>query len=604
MKNKYLTKLLCITMISVMVLSSGPVQVLGASAAAQEEQAAAEDESSGDSGAAEETPTPDPGESETPTPTPDPGEPETPTPTPTPDPGEPETPTPTPTPDPGEPETPTPTPTPDPGEPDTPTPTPTPDPGETPDPDSPGEEKVAWIITQLDGLGEITLEMEDTIVEIRSLYETLTAEEKELVTNYDILVQAESSLEMLKAEEDAQKDLEEEEDPQVDISTDTEESDSDVLEGQAVYVTNAALNLHAGKEFYLDSLAENYNLTFSDDFAQVMEEIEEEYKEENKLVDYSDRTNSKTTSSKDQFLVRNWQDILAIYVYQQNKEGKTEYTLDASAKEELADIFARMNPVIRDSKDITKASYGNLHINDYIKEENISKSDREILRKYVETDCMLLCATVTGAKGFVRQSVGEDVSEERVNVITAAYSLVGKVGYFWGGKSTSIGWDSSWGNAMTVGAEGSRTTGSVRAYGLDCSGFVTWAFINGYQDTSIAAQIGDGTTDQWNSALTISEEEAQPGDLVFQRGPEGGSDNHVGIICGQTDNGDWIVVHCSSSKNGVTVGEAYSSSFRYIRQPSCYPSQEELEKETEENTSIVEKAAGNSWTQLLQENNN
>ena len=189
MKNKYLTKLLCITMISVMVLSSGPVQVLGASAAAQEEQAAAEDESSGDSGAAEETPTPDLGESETPTPTPDPGEPETPTPTPTPDPGEPETPNPTPTPDPGEPETPTPTPTPDPG-------------GrrhrlrrrhqipEKPRIRQPGEEKVAWIITQLDGLGEITLEMEDTIVEIRSLYETLTAEEKELVTNYDILVQA------------------------------------------------------------------------------------------------------------------------------------------------------------------------------------------------------------------------------------------------------------------------------------------------------------------------------------------------------------------------------------------------------------------------------
>ena len=45
-----------------------------------------------------------------------------------------------------------------------------------------------------------------------------------------------------------------------------------------------------------------------------------------------------------------------------------------------------------------------------------------------------MCATVTAAKGFVRQSVGDDVSEERVNVIAAAYSLVGKVGYFWGGN--------------------------------------------------------------------------------------------------------------------------------------------------------------------------
>ena len=64
----------------------------------------------------------------------------------------------------------------------------------------------------------------------------------------------------------------------------------------------------------------------------------------------------------------------------------------------------------------------------------------------------------------------------------------------------------------------------------------------------------------------------------LQRGPEAGSANHVGIICGKTDAGDWIVVHCSSSKNGVTVGEAYSASFRYIRQPSFYPNAQQVEE--------------------------
>ena len=88
--------------------------------------------------------------------------------------------------------------------------------------------------------------------------------------------------------------------------------------------------------------------------------------------------------------------------------------------------------------------------------------------------------------------------------------------------------------------------------------------------------MGDGTSDQWTKANVVSEADAQPGDLVFQRGPEAGSDNHVGILCGKTDAGDWIAVHCSSSKNGVTVGEAYSASFRYIRQPSFYPTEEEL----------------------------
>lgn len=84
------------------------------------------------------------------------------------------------------------------------------------------------------------------------------------------------------------------------------------------------------------------------------------------------------------------------------------------------------------------------------------------------------------------------------------------------------------------------------------------------------AAVGDGTSDQWEKANVVSEADAQPGDLVFQRGPESGSNNHVGILCGKTDSGDWIAVHCSSSKNGVTVGEAYSASFRYIRQPSFY----------------------------------
>ncbi|WP_416386002.1 NlpC/P60 family protein [Blautia glucerasea] len=136
--------------------------------------------------------------------------------------------------------------------------------------------------------------------------------------------------------------------------------------------------------------------------------------------------------------------------------------------------------------------------------------------------------------------------------------------------------DPEWGAVEQVTAEGSQSTGSLRAYGLDCSGFVTWAVINGYQDQAMIAAVGSGTSDQWERANVVSEADAQPGDLVFQRGPEAGSSNHVGIICGKTDAGDWIVVHCSSGKNGVTVGEAYSASFRYIRQPSFYPNADQV----------------------------
>ena len=96
-------------------------------------------------------------------------------------------------------------------------------------------------------------------------------------------------------------------------------------------------NLHAGKDFYLDSLKNNYHLSFSDDFASVMEEIEREYKEKNKLTD-----------TENTLLVRNWQDILAVYIYEKSKAGATSFTLDASCKDDLARIFAEMNPIVRD----------------------------------------------------------------------------------------------------------------------------------------------------------------------------------------------------------------------------------------------------------------
>ena len=430
-------------------------------------------------------------------------------------------------------------------------------------------------ITELNAQ-EVTLEKKSIVQSIRTAYNALSDKEKAQVSNYNLLVQAEAKI----------AQLEEQQKNNTNSNTNNSFTDNTTSTAQTGTPVYYASNIHAGKDFYLDSLKSNYNLTFSDDFSTVMDEIEKEYKEKNKVSDASDTDGSKTTTSADSLLVRNWQDILAVYVYQQSKDGKTEFTLDSSCKEDLAKIFAEMNPIVRDKQNITHVTYGNRKINYYIKKNKIAKKDRTILKKYVETDCKLLCAVVTAANGFVRESVGDDVSEERVNVISAAYSLVGKVGYFWGGKSTVIGDDPSWGTSETVSAEGSKSTGTIRAYGLDCSGFVTWAVINGYQEKAMQEAVGDGTSDQWEKANVVSEADAQPGDLVFQKGPEAGSDNHVGILCGKTDAGDWIAVHCSSGKNGVTVGEAYSASFRYIRQPSFYPTSEQVQEMQNSSTAI------------------
>ena len=595
MKNKYLNKFFCITMLSAMVLAVPT----GVKAAEEADNIVAEEGVSGDGSEVSESevladpvptaaPEPEITAAPEPEPTTAPGPTDTPAPAPTETPEPTATPAPTETPEPTA--TPAPTATPEPTA--TPAPTTTPEPTATPAPtETPARDdsaKVQAVIRKIKALAGRTITAADKaeIESARAAYEALSKTEKAKVTNYKILTEAEAKL----AAADKNDSNNKKDNKNTEITDGNNATATQI--GDPVYVTNMVSNLHAGKDFYLDSLKNNYHLSFSDDFASVMEEIEREYKEKNKLTD-----------TENTLLVRNWQDILAVYIYEKSKAGATSFTLDASCKDDLARIFAEMNPIVRDKQDITKISYGNRKINYYIKKNNIAKEDRSVLKKYVETDCKLLCAVVTASKGFVRESVGDDVSEDRVDVITAAYSLVGKVGYFWGGKSTVIGEDPSWGSVEKVSADGSRSSGTLRAYGLDCSGFVTWAVINGYKNQGMQAAVGDGTSDQWEKAGVVSEADAQPGDLVFQRGPESGSNNHVGILCGKTDSGDWIAVHCSSSKNGVTVGEAYSASFRYIRKPSFYQNttaEETVDKTTAtENDVLTEESAEKLLTDVV-----
>ena len=159
----------------------------------------------------------------------------------------------------------------------------------------------------------------------------------------------------------------------------------------------------------------------------------------------------------------------------------------------------------------------------------------------------------------VIDSLPDSLSTERKNVVKKACSLVGKLTYFWGGKSSAIGWDSEWGKMKLVTAEGSRSTGCMRPFGLDCSGFVTWSFINaGYS----ASAIGHGTSGQISRGTRISWASAQPGDLAFYN-----DQSHVGIIGGKDSSGNILVIHCSSGANNVVIT---TGGFGFAVRPNCY----------------------------------
>ena len=151
--------------------------------------------------------------------------------------------------------------------------------------------------------------------------------------------------------------------------------------------------------------------------------------------------------------------------------------------------------------------------------------------------------------------------QKRKDVVKNAGSLVGKVNYFWGGKSSAIGWDSAWGTMRRVTAAGSPSSGTLRAYGLDCSGFVTWAFNN----SGMGYAVGHGTYGQRDASVQVTASTVQAGDLCFLP-----SYSHVGIVGGKDTSGNILVIHCSSSANNVVVSTASSVGFTVFRRPNCY----------------------------------
>ena len=155
-----------------------------------------------------------------------------------------------------------------------------------------------------------------------------------------------------------------------------------------------------------------------------------------------------------------------------------------------------------------------------------------------------------------------DLAAERRAVIETACRLVGKVTYFWGGKSLVIGWDSRWGRVTKVWAAGSTTTGTYRPYGLDCSGFVDWTFYNATNGDYIIGH-GGGAASQHAYCTPITWAEAIPGDLVFY--PE---DSHVGIVGGRDEAGNLLIVHCASGINNIVITD--SNGFTSIGRPLYY----------------------------------
>ena len=270
-------------------------------------------------------------------------------------------------------------------------------------------------------------------------------------------------------------------------------------------------------------------------------------------------------------MVANWRDVLAVYAVRTTTDALSPdevATLTEEKLDILRQIFWDMNAIsywvetISGDKDESDTVI--LHITVTVKdhlqmadEYRFNAEQHKLLEELMQPEYQELFAALTGSYQDIELSPDEvakimenlpaDLSEARREVVLTAYQLLGKVHYFWGGKSLVIGWDSRWGMPMEVTAGGSSTTGTVRPFGLDCSGMVDWVFYNQSGGQYVIGH-GGGATAQHSYCAPIAWSDAKPGDLVFYPG-----DSHVGIVCGFDSSGNIMVIHCASSENNVVV---------------------------------------------------
>ena len=130
----------------------------------------------------------------------------------------------------------------------------------TPTPGTMTTDNAMAVINRINELHQqsITLEKKSLVQSIRTAYEALTDDEKNQVTNYGLLLQMENTITELEAKQNNQNNQ--------NVTPANPFSDQvNTVAAQTGTPVYYASNIHAGKDFYLDSLKNNYNLTFSDD---------------------------------------------------------------------------------------------------------------------------------------------------------------------------------------------------------------------------------------------------------------------------------------------------------------------------------------------------
>ena len=155
---------------------------------------------------------------------------------------------------------------------------------------------------------------------------------------------------------------------------------------------------------------------------------------------------------------------------------------------------------------------------------------------------------------YYMSRLSPELSENRRKVIEVALRSVGRIPYYYGGKSNRAGYEvNNFGGKILSDYKGRVLKG------LDCSGWVNWVYHTAFNKAIIKTE---GTQKLAIEGDKIQRKNLLPGDIIVRPG----IDSHVMMFLEWGENGKVKVIHENGGVDNVSIGtfEAYYPYYRRI----------------------------------------
>lgn len=148
----------------------------------------------------------------------------------------------------------------------------------------------------------------------------------------------------------------------------------------------------------------------------------------------------------------------------------------------------------------------------------------------------------------------KNLTKNRLSVIETALRSVGRIPYYYGGKTSRFGYETNnFGIKVPADYKGRCLKG------LDCSGWVNWVYGTTFNKYIIKSE---GTAKLATEGMKITRKDLLPGDIIVRPG----IDSHVMMFLEWAPDGQMTVIHENGGVNNVSIGtfDAYYPYYRRI----------------------------------------